>query len=139
MRNSMQKGFTLIELMIVIAIIGVLAAVAVPAYQDYIAKSQVASGLAEIAPGKAGSEILLNDGLTPANITSIGLSSPTNRCAISTTWTSGGGTIVCELKGAGTIAGKKVTLTRAADSTTSGQGTWSCGFDGLSKYKPTGC
>lgn len=41
MKNSLQKGFTLIELMIVIAIIGVLAAVAVPAYQDYIAKSQV--------------------------------------------------------------------------------------------------
>ena len=142
MRNSMQKGFTLIELMIVIAIIGVLAAVAVPAYQDYIAKSQVVAGLAEITPGKAGAEILLNDGTQPLStaLASIGLSTPTTRCAISlTTFVSGAGTIVCALKGAGTISGKSVTLTRTADSTTSGQGTWSCSSTVDSKYRPTGC
>ena len=52
MKKQMQQGFTLIELMIVVAIIGILAAIAIPAYQDYVAKSQASSALAEVAPLK---------------------------------------------------------------------------------------
>jgi type IV pilus assembly protein PilA len=68
MLKTVQKGFTLIELMIVIAIIGILAAIAIPAYQDYTIRSQVSEGLTLAAAAKAAiSESFANTGAAPAN------------------------------------------------------------------------
>ena len=73
--TKLQKGFTLIELMIVVAIIGILAAIAIPAYQDYTIRAQVSEGLNLAAAAKAAvSESFLNRGVAPANRTVAGMS-----------------------------------------------------------------
>ncbi|ENV6111776.1 pilin, partial [Neisseria gonorrhoeae] len=78
--NTLQKGFTLIELMIVIAIVGILAAVALPAYQDYTARAQVSEAIL-LAEGQksAVTEYYLNHGKWPSDNSAAGVaSSPTD-------------------------------------------------------------
>jgi type IV pilus assembly protein PilA len=78
MKQSVQKGFTLIELMIVVAIIGILAALAIPAYQDYTIKSRVSEGASLSGAYKTAVELYWSENGTVAGIstTTLGLTSP---------------------------------------------------------------
>ncbi|MGN6740141.1 pilin [Dyella sp.] len=133
-----QKGFTLIELMIVVAIIAILAAIALPQYQNYVARSQATAGLADITPGKTAYEEMINNG-KGASITTdeIGLQASTTRCTITVTAPNGSGiqadAISCALKGNPKVAGETVTWGRNAS------GLWSCTSSLNSKFKPSGC
>lgn len=131
-----QQGFTLIELMIVIAIIAILAAIALPMYRDYVAKSQLAAALAEVSPAKTMLESKLQEdsNYAPTSAADVGLQNSSPRCGGFTATSS---TLACTgIKGNDIVANATLTLTRSAT------GVWTCAITGgavLAKHKPSNC
>jgi type IV pilus assembly protein PilA len=160
--KKVQQGFTLIELMIVVAIIGILAAIAIPAYQDYISRSQVSRVVGEVSALKTAAEEILMRGSTPVHAAAPGVGEeeigyvgsdlvsggdntvPFTGFAVAFA-ADGSGTMTATLgadagaTNAASTNGAIVTLTRAAT------GTWSCavvdpGTAGWKdSYAPSGC
>ncbi|WP_404830582.1 MULTISPECIES: pilin [Stenotrophomonas maltophilia group] len=134
---SRERGFSLIELMIVVAIIAIIAAIALPIYQDYVAKTQLSAAFADIRPGKTTIETTVQDSRDSSLIdaTYIGLR-PTARCSVVSAElaASGVASIGCTVIGGPAITGKDLILRRAAD------GTWTCDGSAFeARYRPTGC
>ncbi|HEZ3430026.1 TPA: pilin [Neisseria meningitidis] len=127
--NTLQKGFTLIELMIVIAIVGILAAVALPAYQDYTARAQVSEAIL-LAEGQksAVTEYYLNHGTWPSDNSAAGVaSSSTIKGKYVEKVEVKNGVITAEMKSSGVnkeIQGKKLSLWAKRQD---GSVKWFCG------------
>ncbi|HEZ5079632.1 TPA: pilin [Neisseria meningitidis] len=128
--NTLQKGFTLIELMIVIAIVGILAAVALPAYQDYTARAQVSEAIL-LAEGQksAVTEYYLNHGEWPANNSSAGVATSASdiKGKYVQSVTVANGVITAQMASSGVnneIKGKKLSLWAKRQD---GSVKWFCG------------
>ncbi|RYZ71270.1 MAG: prepilin-type cleavage/methylation domain-containing protein [Lysobacteraceae bacterium] len=122
---------------IVVAIIAILAAIALPAYQDYVARSQVTAGLSDIRGGVTAYEETIQRGSTGTpDAEALGLQAETPRCEIAVTGDysdDDAQSIECTLKGNPKVADQVVTLTRTAS------GAWDCTSDVEEKYLPGGC
>ncbi len=140
MKMQKQQGFTLIELMIVVAIIGILAAVAIPAYQDYTIRAKVTEGLSLASAGKtAVSEYFSANGTLPSDNTTAGMALPTEISgnSVSQVAVSTDGVITVTFSAA-TIKDQTLALT---PTTTAGKIRWDCATGGTleGKYRPSSC
>jgi len=143
-KRTPQAGFTLIELMIVIAIIAILAVIALPTYFNYVARSQATAGLSDIRGGIVVFEERIQNfeglaGGSPTGPNDVGLPASTARCSmisVSGNWEDPSGQLIrCTLAGNPNVVGKTITLTR----NTTGQ--WPCTVGGglAAIHRPNGC
>jgi type IV pilus assembly protein PilA len=138
--KKVQQGFTLIELMIVVAIIGILAAIAIPAYQDYTIRAQVSEGMSLASGARtAVSEAFQTSGVWPDNNTDAGLALAADISGNYVTQVAVVSNVITATFGNNAnpiIAGSTLTLTGTNND---GSVEWVCGGGVDAKYRPASC
>lgn len=151
MKRTMQQGFTLIELMIVVAIIGILAAVAIPQYQNYVAKSQAARVMGETGALRTSVETCLLEGKTDFQVT--GTSTDADKCVVGATTSNllangepavnsdanTGVTTIEATFGQSAATALTATSSNTLKWTRDANGSWSCSSTIPVQFRPAGC
>jgi type IV pilus assembly protein PilA len=135
--KRLQQGFTLIELMIVVAIVGILAAIAIPAYQDYVARAKVSEAMAALGACKTSiTEYAQVNNVLPPSFARSGCSSISTHYVSDLTVVANTGEIRVTLTNiAGGADGNYVSLTPDGPPIS----TWSCTTTACKKYVPAQC
>ena len=136
MRHPQQQGFTLLELMVVLTIVATLAAISLPVYQGYVAKTQAKAAYAEVSQGRSQFEVRVNDQEPIASASDIGLPVAAGRCRnvqVAFDANTGAGHISCTAVGGSRIDGRAIVLERNSN------GSWTCTTEIEAAYRPPSC